>query len=73
MTTTNKQGRDGASFIDKDGNQSNWELSEQMLEGANELALQQRSAKTLIEMGRTPAQAYFTAGLTPDGKALREA
>jgi len=64
---------DGAATVDKDGNVSNWELAEQMLAGVDELEWQQTAAKTLIGMGRTPAQAYFTSGLTSDGKALREA
>ena len=68
-----KNPTDGAATVDKDGNVSNWELAEQMLAGVDELEWQQTAAKTLIGMGRTPAQAYFTSGLTSDGKALREA
>jgi hypothetical protein len=64
---------DGAVFVDKDGNQSNWELAEQMLEGVDELAFQQASAARWIKDGYPPEKAYRTLGLTPDGKALIEA
>jgi len=64
---------DGAVFVDKDGNQSNWELAEQMLDGVDELAFQQASAARWIKDGYDPERAYRTLGLTPDGKALLEA
>lgn len=64
---------DGAVFVDKEGNQSNWELAEQMLEGVDELAFMQRSAQQLIDEGYTPEKACRVRGLTPDGRALRVA
>jgi len=64
---------DGAVFVDKDGNQSNWLLAEQMLEGVDELKFQQASAAQWIKDGCSPKSAFFSLGLTLDGSRLRSA